>query len=64
MSTQSWRPGGPGSFLAPDGVRTVRDRAGWVWVRDATRWTADGRHYVRWRMLLDEHGPVTQIDNS
>lgn len=64
MSTRSWVPDGPGSFLAPGGVRAVRDRSGRVWVRSATRWTADGSYYIRWRVLLDEHGPVTQIDNS
>lgn len=63
MNTRSWKPDGPGSFLAPDGVRAVRDQSGRVWVRGATRWTADGQHYVRWRVLLDECGPVTQIDD-
>lgn len=61
MSRAAWRPDGPGSFLAPDGVRAVRDRSGGVWVRRGPRWTADGKLHIRWRVLVDEYGPVTDV---
>lgn len=60
MSARVWRPDGPGSFLAPDGVRAVRDRTGRVWTRSPTRWTANGSCYIRWRVLVAEYGPVTE----
>lgn len=59
MSTRSWRPDGPGSFLAPNDVTAVRDRTGRLWTRDRTRWTCTGSHWVRWRVLVADHGPVT-----
>lgn len=59
MSTRSWRPDGPGSFLAPDNVSAVRDRTGRLWTRNRTRWTCTGSHWVRWRVLVADHGPVT-----
>ncbi|MCC9686924.1 hypothetical protein [Streptomyces sp. MNU103] len=60
MSARTWRPDGPGSFLAPPGVHAVHDRTGRLWTRDTTRWTSDGSSWIRWRVLVAEHGPVTE----
>ncbi|MEV6081745.1 hypothetical protein AB0L80_42750 [Streptomyces sp. NPDC052069] len=58
MSQSTWRPDGPGSFLAPDGITAVRDRTGRLWTRGHTRWTTTGSHWIRWRTLVATHGPV------
>lgn len=62
MTARSWRPDGPGSFQAPAGVDRVRDRTGRLWTRSAhrTRWSHDGAPYVRWRVLVAEHGPLVE----
>jgi hypothetical protein len=60
----TWRPDGPGSFLAPDGVTAVRDRAGRLWTRGDTRWTADGSDWIRWRRLVADHGPVHEVPGN
>lgn len=59
MTTRTWRPDGPGSFQAPTGVHRVHDRHGRLWTRSGTRWTC-GTHGIRWRVLVDAHGPVTE----
>lgn len=59
-AARTWRPDGPGSFQAPVGVAAVRDRSGCRWTRNTTRWTADGSHWIRWRVLITDHGPVTE----
>ena len=60
MTARSWRPDGPGSFQAPASVQRVRDRTNRVWRRSGPRWTTNGTHYIRWRVLVAEHGPVTE----
>lgn len=60
-AARTWCPDGPGSFLAPADVRAVRDRDGRVWTRGHTRWTCTGSHWIRWRVLVAEHGPVTEV---
>lgn len=60
MTTSTWRPGGPGSFQAPRGVHAVRDRHGRLWTRGPTRWTATGSHWIRWSVLVAEHGPLAE----
>lgn len=59
-TTRTWRPEGPGSFQAPAGVQRVRDRTGRLWTRSRARWTANGAHFIRWRVLVAEHGPVAE----
>lgn len=61
MSARTWRPDGPGSFQAPAGVRAVQDRTGRRWVRSRARWTATGSYFIRWRDLVADHGPVTEV---
>ncbi|UOB09126.1 hypothetical protein MQE23_08675 [Streptomyces sp. HP-A2021] len=53
MTARTWRADGPGSFQAPPDVRAVQDRTG-------PRWTANGSHFIRWRVLVAEHGPVSE----
>lgn len=60
MAARAWRPDGPGSFQAPADVRAVQDRAGRVWTRQGARWTCTGSNYVRWRVLVADHGPITE----
>lgn len=60
MTARTWRPDGPGSFLAPNGVQRVRDRHGQLWTRGTTRWTSTGIHWIRWRALVANHGPITE----
>lgn len=60
MAARSWRPNGPGSFQAPAGVERVRDRSGRLWTRRGPRWTHTDSHWIRWRVLVDQHGPVTE----
>lgn len=62
MAGRSWRPDGPGSFQAPAGVTAVRDRAGRLWKRSRARWTHTGSHFIRWRVLVAEHGPLAETD--
>lgn len=57
---RTWRPDGPGSFQAPEGVRAVRDQDGRLWTRGPTRWSCTGSHWIRWRVLVAVHGPVTE----
>lgn len=59
-AARTWRPDGPGSFQAPAGVLAVRDREGRLWTRGPTRWTCTGTNWIRWRVLIAEHGPVTE----
>lgn len=60
VTARTWQPGGPGSFQAPPDVTAVHDRAGRLWTRGPTRWTANGSHWIRWRALVAEHGPLTE----
>ncbi|MEV5048217.1 hypothetical protein AB0N20_27370 [Streptomyces griseoincarnatus] len=60
MSARTWRPDGPGSFQAPPGVHAVHDARGRLWTRNSTRWTSTGTHWIRWRVLVAEHGPLTE----
>ncbi|MBP5906844.1 hypothetical protein F3K40_15405 [Streptomyces sp. LBUM 1478] len=60
MSARTWRPDGPGSFQAPEGIHAVRDNRGRLWTRNTTRWTCTGSHWIRWRVLVADHGPVTE----
>ncbi|MEU5596607.1 hypothetical protein [Streptomyces sp. NPDC020298] len=60
MTARSWRPDGPGSFQAPAGVRAVTDRPGRRCSKDGARWTCTGSRFIRWRVLVAEHGPVTE----
>jgi hypothetical protein len=60
VTARSWRPDGPGSFQAPAGVRAVTDRTGRRWSKSGARWTATGSHYIRWKDLVAEHGPITE----
>lgn len=62
MTARSWRPDGPGSFRAPSGVNKVTDRTGCRWSKSGPRWTANGSHFIRWRVLVAEHGPVAEAD--
>jgi hypothetical protein len=62
MAARTWRPDGPGSFQAPPGVHTVLDRAGRRWTKNGTRWTCTGSRWIRWRVLVDQRGPVTETD--
>lgn len=59
-AARTWRPDGPGSFQAPQGAHTVRDQHGRLWTRGPTRWTCTGSHWIRWRVVVAEHGPVTE----
>ncbi|MFE9127033.1 hypothetical protein ACFYOF_16710 [Streptomyces sp. NPDC007148] len=60
MTARTWRPDGPGSFQAPAGVTAVQDRTGRRWTKHGARWTCTGARYIRWRVLVAEHGPVTE----
>ncbi|SEC02656.1 hypothetical protein SAMN04490357_0995 [Streptomyces misionensis] len=60
MAARTWRANGPGSFQAPIDVRAVTDRTGRCWTRSGTRWTCTGSHYIRWRVLIADHGPLTE----
>lgn len=60
VTARTWRRDGPGSFQAPPGVAAVRDRDGRLWTRGPTRWTANGSRWIRWRVLIADHGPVTE----
>lgn len=60
MTARTWRPDGPGSFQAPADVRAVTDRTGRRWTKARARWTAGGAPYLRWRLLVAEHGPLTE----
>lgn len=62
MTARSWRPNGPGSFQAPAGVTAVTDRTGRRWTKNGPRWTCTGSHFIRWRVLVADHGPVTEAD--
>ncbi|MGW5477639.1 hypothetical protein [Streptomyces sp. NPDC004008] len=61
MSARTWRPDGPGSFQAPAGVQAVQDRSGRRWSRRGPRWTCTGTHFIRWWVLVADHGPVTEV---
>jgi hypothetical protein len=63
MAARIWKPDGPGSFQAPAGVHKVRDRTGRLWTRHRARWTCTGSHYIRWRVLVAEHGPLAEADH-
>lgn len=56
-----WRPNGPGSWRHPVGVRAVRDQHGVLWTRGATRWSCDGRTWIRWYQLVEKRGPVEEV---
>ncbi|WP_033307380.1 hypothetical protein RFN58_07085 [Streptomyces iakyrus] len=60
MTGRCWRPDGPGSFQAPEDVRAVTDRTGRRWTRSGPRWTCTGSHFIRWRVLVADHGPLTE----
>ncbi|MES9522411.1 hypothetical protein [Streptomyces capoamus] len=62
MTARSWRPDGPGSFQAPADVRAVTDRGNRRWSKKGARWTSNGSHFIRWRVLVADHGPVTEAD--
>jgi hypothetical protein len=57
---RTWRPDGPGSFQAPAGLTAVTDRHHRLWTRGTTRWTCNGARWIRWCVLVAEHGPVTE----
>lgn len=61
MTARVWRPDGPGSFQAPAGVQAVTDRAGRRWAKSGPRWTCTGSRFIRWRVLVAEFGPVTEV---
>lgn len=61
MTARTWRPGGPGSFQAPPDVTAVTDRSGRPWTKHGARWTCTGSHYIRWRVLVADHGPLTEL---
>lgn len=63
MTKRTWRPNGPGSFQAPVGVCVVTDRADRRWFRRGPRWTCTGSHFIRWRVLVADHGPVVEVDS-
>lgn len=60
MTARAWKPDSPSSFQAPAGVRAVQDRTGRRWTRQRARWTTTGSHFIRWRVLVAEHGPLTE----
>jgi hypothetical protein len=60
VTARTWRPDGPGSFQASAGVTAVTDKAGRRWSKDGARWTCNGSQYIRWRVLVAEHGPVAE----
>lgn len=60
MTARTWRPDGPGSFQAPPDVTAVTDRSGRPWTKHGARWTCTGSHYIRWRVLVADHGPLTE----
>lgn len=60
-TTRSWRPDGPGSFQSPAGVTAVTDRTGRRWTKRGARWTANGTKFIRWRVLVADHGPLTEV---
>lgn len=59
-AARTWMPDGPGSFQAPPDVQAVSDRHGRIWTRGPTRWTCTGTRWIRWWILVAEHGPVTE----
>ena len=59
-AARTWRPDGPGSFQAPADVRAVQDRTGRRWTKSGPRWTCTGSHFIRWRVLVAEHGPLAE----
>lgn len=61
MTTRTWRSDGPGSFQAPAGVRAVTDKTGRRWTKSGPRWTCNGSRFIRWRSLVAEHGPLTEV---
>jgi hypothetical protein len=62
VTARTWRPDGPGSFQAPPDVQRVRDRTGRLWSRNQprTRWTSGSGPHIRWRVLVDQHGPLAE----
>jgi hypothetical protein len=62
MAARTWKPDGPGSFRSPSGVTHVSDRHGRKWTRYRARWTANRKHFIRWRDLVAEHGPLAEAD--
>lgn len=60
MTARTWRSDGPGSFQAPAGVTHVRDRTGRLWIKSGPRWFCGTVPYIRWCVLIAEHGPVTE----
>ncbi|MFE5514494.1 hypothetical protein ACFQ9J_28565 [Streptomyces sp. NPDC056529] len=59
-AARRWSPDGPGCFRSPENVTAVRDRTGRLWTRHTTRWTTNNSHWIRWRALVAEHGPLTE----
>lgn len=60
MTARTWRPDGPGSYQAPPGVHAITDHTGRPWAKHGPRWTSTGTHFIRWRTLVADHGPVTE----
>ncbi|MFC8271111.1 hypothetical protein ACFUJR_00920 [Streptomyces sp. NPDC057271] len=60
MSARRWHADSPGWFRSPEGVTAVRDRTGRIWTRHTTRWTTNGNHWIRWRTLVADHGPLSE----
>lgn len=62
VGPRTWKPNGPGSFRAPEGVTVVADRQGIVWRKDGTRWTyGKDQDRIRWWKLVEVYGPLTEI---
>lgn len=50
-----------GHFRHPANVFEVVDRDGKCWRRGTTRWTSDGKAWVRWYKLTTDLGPLTEV---
>ncbi|MEU8968091.1 hypothetical protein AB0D11_02250 [Streptomyces monashensis] len=59
-SARTWRPGTTDSLMAPAGVRAVTDRTGKRWTKRPGGWTTNRKQFIRWRLLVERHGPVTE----
>ncbi|NUQ95359.1 MAG: hypothetical protein HOY79_01915 [Streptomyces sp.] len=60
MTARTWRPDATDSLRAPLGVRAVTDRTGRRWTKKPAGWTTNRKQFIRWRALVEKHGPVTE----